>query len=105
MFTKASRKYAERAATIRSAASASEQPMPTAGPLTAAMTGLGAGRTGGVRGVESSGRGVSNRADPGVGFSLVGRLDHAPAELASPRVECGRAVHDDPGDAVRPLQL
>ncbi len=44
MFTNASRKYALSAATIRSHASASEQPMPTAGPLTAAMTGLGTER-------------------------------------------------------------
>ena len=41
MLTKASRKYADSRATIRSQASASEQPIPTAGPLTAASTGLG----------------------------------------------------------------
>ena len=34
MLTKASRKYALSAATIKSQQSASEQPMPTAGPLT-----------------------------------------------------------------------
>jgi hypothetical protein len=41
MFTNASRKYADSAASTRSQASASEQPIPTAGPLTAASTGFG----------------------------------------------------------------
>ncbi len=41
MLTNASRKYADSAAMIRSQASASEQPMPAAGPCTAATTGLG----------------------------------------------------------------
>ena len=44
MFTKASRKKEEWAATIRSAESASEQPMPAAGPLTAETTGFGMSR-------------------------------------------------------------
>ena len=47
MFTNASRKYALSAARIRSQHSASEQPMPTAGPLTAATTGLGSSRIAG----------------------------------------------------------
>ncbi len=41
MLTKASWKNADSAATIRSQASARESPIPAAGPLTAAMTGLG----------------------------------------------------------------
>ena len=41
MFTNASSRYEDSAAMIRSAHSASEQPMPTAGPLTAATTGFG----------------------------------------------------------------
>ena len=41
MFTKARPKTADSAAQIRSQASASEQPIPTAGPLTAATTGFG----------------------------------------------------------------
>ena len=41
MFTNASRKYALRAARTRSQAIASEHPIPTAGPWTAATTGLG----------------------------------------------------------------
>ena len=41
MLTKASEKYADSAATTRSQASARESPIPAAGPLTAAMTGLG----------------------------------------------------------------
>ena len=41
MFTNASMKYEDSAARIRSPASANEIPMPTAGPLTAEMTGLG----------------------------------------------------------------
>ena len=44
MFTKASPNTADSAAQIRSQASASEQPIPTAGPLTAATTGLGSSR-------------------------------------------------------------
>ena len=44
MFTKASRKKEEWAATMRSADSASEQPMPAAGPLTAETTGFGMSR-------------------------------------------------------------
>ena len=44
MFTKASRKYADSAAITRSQARASEQPIPTAGPLTAAITGFGISR-------------------------------------------------------------
>ncbi len=45
MLTNASRKYADRAAMIMSAASASEQPIPAAAPLTAAITGLSTVRT------------------------------------------------------------
>jgi hypothetical protein len=45
MFTNARPKNADSAASTRSQASASEQPMPTAGPFTAAMTGLGSRRT------------------------------------------------------------
>ena len=45
MFTKASRKYADSAATIRSQASASDAPIPAAAPWTAATTGLGISRT------------------------------------------------------------
>ena len=45
MLTNASRKKADSAATIRSQASASEQPIPAAGPLTAAITGFGISRT------------------------------------------------------------
>ena len=45
MLTKARRKKADSAATIRSQASASEQPIPAAGPLTAAITGFGISRT------------------------------------------------------------
>ena len=41
MLTKASEKYADSAATTRSQASARESPIPAAGPLTPAMTGLG----------------------------------------------------------------
>jgi hypothetical protein len=41
MFTKASRKYADSALTTRSHASASDSPIPTHGPFTAATTGKG----------------------------------------------------------------
>ena len=44
MFTNASPKKADSAASTRSQASASEQPIPTAGPLTAATTGFGSRR-------------------------------------------------------------
>ena len=44
MLTKASRKNDDSAATIRSQASASAQPIPAAGPLTAATTGFGSSR-------------------------------------------------------------
>ena len=45
MFTNASSRYADSAAITRSLASASEQPIPAAGPFTAASTGLGISRT------------------------------------------------------------
>ena len=45
MLTNASSRYDDSAASTRSQASASEQPIPTAGPLTAAITGLGMRRT------------------------------------------------------------
>jgi hypothetical protein len=41
MFTNASRKYADSAATTRSQARASDRPIPTAAPFTAATTGFG----------------------------------------------------------------
>ncbi len=44
MLTKASRKNEDSAATTRSQTSASEQPIPAAGPLTAASTGFGISR-------------------------------------------------------------
>ena len=44
MLTKASTKNADSAATTRSHASASEAPIPAAGPLTAATTGFGISR-------------------------------------------------------------
>ncbi len=44
MFTNARPKNADSAAITRSQASASEHPIPTAGPLTAATTGLGSRR-------------------------------------------------------------
>ena len=45
MLTKASWKNADSAATMRSQASARDRPIPAAGPLTAAMTGLGISRS------------------------------------------------------------
>ena len=45
MFTKASPKKADSAASTRSQANASEAPMPTAGPFTAATTGFSSRRT------------------------------------------------------------
>ena len=45
MFTKASPKNADSAASTRSQAKASEAPMPTAGPFTAATTGFSSRRT------------------------------------------------------------
>ncbi len=45
MLTNASSRYADSVASTRSQASASEQPIPTAGPLTAATTGFGMRRT------------------------------------------------------------
>ena len=45
MLTNASPKKADSAAMIRSQASASEQPIPTAAPLTAAITGFSIRRT------------------------------------------------------------
>ena len=44
MFTNASPKKADSAARIRSHASASDRPMPTAGPFTAATTGFSSSR-------------------------------------------------------------
>ena len=44
MFTNARPKIADSAAQIRSHASASEHPIPTAGPFTAATTGFGSSR-------------------------------------------------------------
>jgi hypothetical protein len=44
MFTNASPKNADSAASTMSHASASEQPIPTAAPLTAATTGFGRSR-------------------------------------------------------------
>ena len=50
MFTKASPKNEDSAAITRSQASASEQPIPTAGPFTAATTGFGRRRTPAIAG-------------------------------------------------------
>src|SRR6185437_10320446 len=83
MLTKASEKYADSAATTRSQASARESPIPAAGPLTPAMTGLGIRRMPVISGWYRSVRILYTSTVPPPASSVVS-FRSAPLEKARP---------------------